>query len=79
MTSQVTVDFNTCIGQLVKSMESSNWKYAIAVPCEDKYKVQCMKLPEYFRKNSNLYILIINENAQIKVITPTDDVEDNWG
>ena len=78
MTSQITVDFNTCLGQLVKSMESSAWNYAIAIPCEDKYKVQCMKLPDYSRKNNNLYIIIVNENAQIKVIMPTNNVEDFW-
>ncbi|QRN85831.1 hypothetical protein JR334_00925 [Clostridia bacterium] len=78
MTSQITVDFNTCIGQLVKNMESSTWNYAIAIPYEDKYKVQCMKLPDYFRNNNNLYIIIVNENAQIKVITPTNNVEDTW-
>lgn len=78
ITSQITVDFNTCIGQLVKSMASPAWNYAIAIPCEDKYKVQCVKLPEYFRKNNNLYFIIVNENGQIKIIMPTDDFEVIW-
>ncbi len=78
MTSQITVDFNTCIGQLVKSMSSPTWKYAIAIPCEDKYKVQCVKLPEYFRRSNNLHIIIVDENAHIKIIMPTEDIEVNW-
>lgn len=78
ITSQITVDFNTCIGQLVKSMSSPTWKYAIAIPHEAKYKVQCMKVPEYFRKNNNLYYILVNEKGQIKMIIPTEDVQMNW-
>jgi len=78
MTSQITVDFNSCLGQLVKSMVSPVWNYAIAIPYEDKYKVQCMKLPKYFRNNNNLHIIVVSENAQIKIIMPLDDVEASW-
>lgn len=78
MTSQITVDFNTCLGQLVKSMEFSTSNYAIAIPCEEKYKVQCMKISEFFRKKNNLFMIIVNENAQINIIMPTDNVEEAW-
>jgi len=78
MTSQINVDFNTCIGQLAKSMASPLMNYAIALPNEIKYKHQSMKLPNYFRTISNLHIIVVDENAQIHIIQPTDNVEDHW-
>jgi hypothetical protein len=78
MTSQITVDFNTCIGQLAKSMTTSDTKYAIALPNEIQYKKQCMNIPDYFRITNHLYILVINENAQIQVIGPADRIENTW-
>jgi hypothetical protein len=78
MTSQTTVDFNTCLGQLIKSMTSPEAKYAIAVPNEIKYKNQSMKIPDYFRTINNLYILVIDKNAQIQIIHPSDRIEDHW-
>lgn len=79
MTSQVTVDFNTCIGQLAKSMESDSYKYGLALPFEDKYKTQCLKLPKYFRERNNLSIVVVNEKQEIFIIGPTESIEDMWG
>ena len=78
MTSQITVDFNTCIGQLVKSMTSSLWKYAIAIPYESKYRFQCKIVPQNFRLISNLHFIIVNQYAQISIIKPSDDIEKRW-
>ena len=77
-TSQITVDFNTCIGQLVKSMTTPLTNYAIALPNEEKYKNQSMKLPDYFRVNNNLHIIIVDKNAQIHIIKPNEDIKDKW-
>ena len=78
-TSQITVDFNTCLGQLARRMTSPFIKYAIALPYEDNYKHQCTELPDYYRANNNLYIILVAENAQVLIIKPTDDIEANWG
>lgn len=78
-TSQITVDFNTCIGQLAKSMASPFIKYAIAIPYDEKYKYQCIRLPDYFRENNNLHIIVIDGNGQVQIIKPTENIETNWG
>lgn len=78
MTSQTTVDFNTCIGQLAKSMQSNLYKYGLALPCEDKYKAQCMKLPDYYRELNNLHIIVVNENQEVKIINPNEPIVEMW-
>lgn len=77
-TSQITVDFNTCLGQLARNMTSPSIKYAIAIPCEDKYRRQCKSLSDYFRVINNLHIIIVDENARVTIIKPTDNVETEW-
>jgi len=76
MTSQITVDFNTCLGQLVKSMFTHDVKYAIAIPSEIQYTKQCKQLSDYFRVTNNLYILIIDQNARVQIIQPTDHIDE---
>jgi len=78
VTSQITVDFNTCIGQLVKSMVSPLIKYAIALPNEIKYKYQSQRLPDYFRVKNDVHIIVVDERAQIQIIYPSDVIETSW-
>lgn len=61
LTSQVGLDFNTCIGQIVKSMYCEDTNYAIAFPNHVKYEFQCSKIPNIFRMRNNLYLLIVDE------------------
>ncbi len=78
MTSQITVDFNTCIGQLAKSMKSDSYNYGIALPYEDKYKKQCLKLPKYFREKNNLSIIVVNEKQEVIIIGPAESIDKMW-
>ena len=77
-TSQITVDFNTCLGQLARNMTSPSIKYAIAIPCENNYRNQCKSISDYYRVINNLHIIIVDENARVTIIKPTDNVETEW-
>jgi hypothetical protein len=72
LTSAVGTDFNTCLGQLVKSIKDENTIYAIAIPKHAKYKRQCELISDYFRKLIGLHILLVDETSNIKVIFPSD-------
>ncbi|MDF2944393.1 MAG: hypothetical protein K0S01_3251 [Herbinix sp.] len=72
LTSAIGTDFNTCLGQLVKSMKDDNTIYAIAVPNQEKYKRQCGLISDYFRKLVGLHILLVAENEDINVVRPSD-------
>ncbi|SHL55523.1 hypothetical protein SAMN02745136_05167 [Anaerocolumna jejuensis DSM 15929] len=70
LTSSVGVDFNTCLGQLIKSMKDSKTIYAIAVPKIDSYKRQCEMISDYFRKLVGLHILVVDRTGNVSLILP---------
>lgn len=72
LTSAVGLDFNTCIGQIVKSMDCETTNYAIAIPEHAKYKIQCSKVPNIFRERNNLHFLIVDEKENVRVVGPKD-------
>ena len=78
ITSQVGLDFNTCIGQIVKHMDSDSKIYAIAVPMHVKYQKQCSFLSSYFREWVNLNILLVNELGEVQRIRPNEDTDEYW-
>lgn len=75
LTSAVGLDFNTCIGQIVKSMDCETTNYAMAFPDHPKYELQCSKIPKIFRERNNLYFLIVDEMGSVKVVEPTENIE----
>ncbi len=72
VTSAVGTDFNTCLGQLVKSMKDGNAIYAIAIPKHTKYKYQCELISDYFRKLVGLHILLVDETGKVNIVLPSD-------
>lgn len=76
MTEQVGLDFNTCIGQLVKSMTSGQNKYAIAIPRHIKYKRQCELLSTYFRELVQLNILVVDSEGKVEIIKHTQSIDE---
>ncbi|PPK77524.1 hypothetical protein BXY41_11663 [Lacrimispora xylanisolvens] len=78
ITSSVGLDFNTCLGQLIKSMKNDLSIYSIAVPKHIKYKRQCKLIPDYFRQLIKLHILLIDEKGDVTIIYPYDDISDKF-
>lgn len=75
ITEAIGTDFNTCLGQLVKSMTSRENQYAIAIPKHVKYKRQCSMLSSYFRELVQLHILVIDDQGEVKIIEPTMTID----
>lgn len=75
ITQAIGTDFNTCIGQLVKSMTTDQAKYAIAIPKDIKYKRQCDLLPDYFKQLVQLHIMVVDKEGYIKIIEPGQKIE----
>ena len=78
MTSSVGVDFNTCLGQIIKRMNTSDATYAIAIPKHEKYKKQCIQLSPYVRKLLGLHILLVDMYGDITEILPEQDIESRF-
>lgn len=76
LTNNIGLDFNTCLGQLAKSMSSPDYIYAIAIPKNIKYKRQCEKLSSYYRKLINLQIIVVDELKNIGIIHSNEEVKD---
>lgn len=74
ITSAIGTDFNTCLGQLIKSMTSDQNKYAIAIPKHPKYKHQCDLLSDYFRQLVKLHILVVDSTGDVKIIEPLQEI-----
>lgn len=72
----IGTDFNTCLGQLMKSMTSNEIKYAIAIPKHAKYKRQCLLLSSYFRELVQLHILVVGDNGDVEIIKPSMAIDD---
>jgi hypothetical protein len=78
MTSAIGLDFNTCLGQLLKSINSDEIHYAIAIPKIEKYKKQCEKISDYVRKKINLNIILVDEKSNIEIIAPADCINEHF-
>jgi hypothetical protein len=72
LTSAVGTDFNTCLGQLIKSIKDENTTYAIAVPKHTKYRHQCELISDYFRNLIRLHVLLVDETGEINIVFPSD-------
>ena len=75
MTSAVGLDFNTCLGQLIKNMTSEDQIYALAIPSHLKYRRQCELLPDYFRELVKLRIILVDECGKVSVVEPQESIE----
>jgi len=76
ITEAVGTDFNTCIGQLAKSMTTDQNNYALAIPRHIKYKRQCELLSQFFRELVQLHILVVDSEGQIDVIKPSESIDE---
>lgn len=79
LTSAIGTDFNTCLGQLVKSMSTGENTYAIAIPKLEKYRYQCKLLPDYFRRQVKLHIILVDDEGQVTIILPTEETDEKFG
>jgi hypothetical protein len=72
-TTAIGLDFNTCVGQIIKRMETPNIKYAIAVPKIEQYIKQCKLIKQWIREALNLYWIFIDSDGKMIIVEPGVD------
>ncbi|MCG7639684.1 hypothetical protein F0261_17915 [Alteromonas sp. 07-89-2] len=75
LTSQVGLDFRTCIGQLVQRMKVQSSFYAIALPNIEKFREQALLVAPYVRESLNLHWIFVHENQSLTVLSPSQTLD----
>ncbi|EMX8596732.1 hypothetical protein AAH223_003485 [Enterobacter hormaechei] len=68
-TTQIGLDFKTCLGQLLMRMSDPTYKYAIAMPDIISYHQQINKIPKSVQEKLNLHWFFIDQNGCINHTT----------
>lgn len=76
LTSQIGLDFRTCIGQLVQRMKVQGSYYAIALPNIKKFREQASFVAPYVRKSLNLHWIFVHENQSLTMLSPSQTLDD---
>lgn len=71
ITTQIGLDFKTCLGQLLMRMDNPEYKYAIAMPDIISYHQQINKVPKAVLKQLNLHWLLISQDGMVTLISNT--------
>ena len=64
-TANVTVDFNTLLGQIIKRLDYPKIFYGIGLPYTSKYANQIATIPQYARKILPLKIFLVSEKGKV--------------
>lgn len=71
-TTNVGLDFRTCLGQLVQRMHSQNSNYGIAIPDTPDFRKQVAKLSIWVVATLRINWLFVSQNGDVQVIDPAD-------
>ena len=72
MTTAVGLDFRTGIGQLLQGMTERGTRYAIAVPDEPAYRMQCQRVTAWVREALNLWWLFVDSTGSVRTVGPSE-------
>jgi hypothetical protein len=78
-TSDVGLDFRTCLGQIVQAMYDRDARYGIAVPDTRQYRAQCRAVSDWVRRTLGLYWLLVAAHGSVRIIAPTEIIIDSAG
>lgn len=73
-TKAIGIDFNTCIGQIIKNMVDPKHKHAIALPDIKEYWDQAKKVPLWIRERLCLYFIWVDEEGNVQFIDPQEEI-----
>ena len=76
-TSAPGLDLKTAVGQIARRIDREGANYAIAVPRTAAYIKQAQQLSAYYRRQTNLFIMLVDETGHIEISTPEDEIEPN--
>ena len=74
-TSQIGLDFRTCLGQIIQRMEDVDLVYGIAMPNIPQFVNQCRNVPKRVRELLKLHWLLVNEDGSVNIISPTELID----
>jgi hypothetical protein len=69
-TSDIGLDFNTGLGQIMKRISDPNNKYAMAVPAIPQFERQCGMISPWVRERVGLYWVFVYENGTVRIDSP---------
>lgn len=69
-TTEVGLDFRTCLGQLIQRMDDNNANYGIALPEILEYKEQCRMMKKWVVELLKINWLFVDENMAVRLISP---------
>ncbi len=67
-TSQIGLDFRTCLGQIILQMNNDNYTYAIAMPDIEQYRKQILNVPIMITNKLNLNWILVQENGFVNIM-----------
>ena len=69
----LNVDFNTCLGQLLKRMhEDESGRFGLALPNIPQYERQIGQISMRIRKALDLHWILVSEDGTVQVCAPED-------
>ena len=69
-TSDVGLDFRTCLGQIVQAMRDPAVCYGVAVPDTPQYRAQCRLVSDWVRAALGLHWLLVATDGTIQIVAP---------
>ena len=70
LTTAIGLDFKTCLGQLIMSMNSTEINYGVAVPNIANYLKLCQSVPKNVTDKLNISWIYISESGQVEIHKP---------
>ncbi len=71
--SSIGLDFNTCMGQLLKRMlDDETARFGLALPDIPPYRKQLRQISRRVRRALNLHWLLVSSDAAVSIVGPED-------
>ena len=73
-TTEVGLDFRTCLGQLIQRMDDRGANYGIALPETLEYKEQCHMMKKWVVELLKINWLFVDGNMRVRLVRPGEKV-----
>ena len=76
VTANLGLDFGTGLAQLIQRMTDPSTKYALAIPCDERFLAQCQLVSAHVREAIGLHWLIVTPDGSVVTIPPDQTIRD---
>lgn len=70
VTSNCSLDFKTCLGQLIQRMQDGTSKHAIAVPDDPRYLAQVAQVSQWVVDRLSIHWLVVGKDGSVRITAP---------